>query len=435
LIEHPYWWDTVPPHADGSPRFAAPELAGSHPLPSSADVLVIGAGYTGLSAARRLASSGASVLVVDAESVGWGASSRNGGQVLTGMRVDAPSLVRIYGERRARAFFDAAGRAIANLETLVASENIECGFERVGHVQAAWKRAHFRAFQVEQTVLARVFDHVVHLVDRSGQRAEIGTDLYHGLLIDENSAALNPAQYVMGLAAAATKAGACIIAGVKVEQVARSASGWRVQLSGRRDLTAREILVATNGYTGAATPLIQRRIVPVGSYIIATEPLTETQAGALLPTRRMAFDSKHFLYYFRVTSDRRLLFGGRAEFTPPNAQSVRRAAAILRRGMTKVFPDLASVRVDYAWGGNVAFTRDELPHAGQIGGLYCAGGYGGHGIALATEFGDLIARRIAGAVVDNPLLDTAFPTMPFYRGTPWFLPFAGAYYKVKDWIS
>jgi glycine/D-amino acid oxidase-like deaminating enzyme len=219
-----------------------------------------------------------------------------------------------------------------------------------------------------------------------------------------------------------------------VEQVAKISAGWQAQTS-LGTIAAREILVATNGYTGATTPLIQRRIVPVGSYIIATEPLSESQAAALLPRRRMAFDSKHFVYYFRVTSDRRLLFGGRAEFTQPDAQSVRRAAAVLRRGMTKIFPDLASVRVDYAWGGNVAFTRDQLPHAGLIGGLYVAGGYGGHGIALATALGDLIARRIAGAPVENPLLDTAFPTIPFYRGTPWFLPFAGAYYKVKDWIS
>jgi len=434
LIEHPYWWDTVPPRADGLSSFATARPGSSSSLPSSSDVLVVGAGYTGLSAARRLALSGASVLVVDAESVGWGASSRNGGQVLTGLRVDAARLVRIYGERRARAMFDATSDAITNLETLVTNEKIECGFERVGHVQAAWKPSHFRAFQDEQAVLSRLFDHPVHLVDRPHQRAEIGSDVYHGLLIDERSAALNPAQYVTGLAAAARKAGACIVAGAKVEQVAKIAAGWQAQTS-LGTIAAREILVATNGYTGATTPLIQRRIVPVGSYIIATEPLSESQAAALLPRRRMAFDSKHFVYYFRVTSDRRLLFGGRAEFTPPDAQSVRRAAAVLRRGMTKIFPDLASVRVDYAWGGNVAFTRDQLPHAGQIGGLYVAGGYGGHGIALATALGDLIARRIAGAPVENPLLDTAFPTIPFYRGTPWFLPFAGAYYKVKDWIS
>jgi glycine/D-amino acid oxidase-like deaminating enzyme len=397
-------------------------------------VLIVGAGYTGLSAARRLALSGASVLVVDGESVGWGASSRNGGQVLTGLRLDAVTLVNRYGEGQARELFDASERAIANLRTLLAEEHIECGFERVGHVQAAWKPAHFRSFGEEQAILARVFDHEVRLVERSRQRTEVGSDAYHGLLIDERSAALNPAQYVLGLAAAARRRGACIVSGASVGQIARNPAGWSVETSAGR-VVARDVLVATNGYTGSATPLVRRRLVPVGSYIIATQCLTESQALALLPTRRMAFDSKHFLYYFRVTSDRRLLFGGRAEFTPPDAQSIRRAAAILRRGMATVFPELASVRIDYVWGGNVAFARDQLPHAGRIGGLHFAGGYGGHGIALSTELGDLIARRMMGAAVENPLLDIECPTIPFYRGNPWFLPLAGAYYRVMDWIS
>lgn len=441
MIERPYWWDTVPPREDGSTPFSsgsrsaeASRSVREHSLPSLVDVLVVGAGYTGLSAARRLALSGASVLVVDGESVGWGASSRNGGQVLTGLRLDAAGLVSRYGEGLARELFGASERAIANLEALVADERIECGFERVGHVQAAWKPAHFRSFREEQAILARVFDHEVRLVERSRQRAEVGSDAYHGLLIDERSAALNPAQYVLGLAAAATRRGACIVSGAKVGQIARSRAGWNVQTSSG-PVAAADVLVATNGYTGPAIPLVQRRLVPVGSYIIATERLPEALASALLPNRRMAFDSKHFLYYFRVTGDRRLLFGGRAEFTPPNAQSIRRAAAILRRGMTTVFPDLASVGIDYVWGGNVAFTRDQLPHAGRIGGLHFAGGYGGHGIAMATELGNLIAQRVMGGVVENPLLDIECPTIPFYHGNPWFLPLAGAYYKVLDWIS
>jgi glycine/D-amino acid oxidase-like deaminating enzyme len=149
----------------------------------------------------------------------------------------------------------------------------------------------------------------------------------------------------------------------------------------------------------------------------------------------MAFDSKHFLYYFRLTPDRRLLFGGRAEFTPPDARATRRAAEILRRGMTVVFPELAGVRIDYAWGGNVAFTRDQMPHAGQIDGVYFAGGYGGHGIALATELGTLIARRMSGEPVAHPLLEINCPTIPFYRAASWLLPLAAAYYKVQDWMG
>jgi glycine/D-amino acid oxidase-like deaminating enzyme len=176
-------------------------------------------------------------------------------------------------------------------------------------------------------------------------------------------------------------------------------------------------------------------LIPIGSYIIATEPLDEPVAAGLLPRRRMAFDSKHFLYYFRVTSDRRLLFGGRAEFGQPDPDTARRAAGILHAGMTKVFPELGGVRIDYAWGGNVAFTRDQMPRAGRLDDMYYAGGYSGHGIAMATYLGRQIARRIAGEPIDHPLFDDRFAPIPMYSGNPWFLPLVGAYYQVKDWLQ
>jgi glycine/D-amino acid oxidase-like deaminating enzyme len=200
-------------------------------------------------------------------------------------------------------------------------------------------------------------------------------------------------------------------------------------------VAAGDVLVATNGYTDPVAPALRRRLVPIGSYIVATEPLTTERAAALLPKGRVAFDSKNFLYYFRVTADRRLLFGGRAEFSRPDAGSIPRAAEILHQGMTTVFPGLADVRLEYAWGGNVAFTRDQMPHAGMLEGMYVAAGYSGHGVALATALGDLVAQRMAGGTVRNPLLDLEFPAIPFYRGRPWFLPFAGAYYKVRDWMD
>ena len=177
---------------------------------------------------------------------------------------------------------------------------------------------------------------------------------------------------------------------------------------------------------------------PVGSYIVATEPQPAALAAALLPNRRMAFDSKNFLFYFRVTDDHRVIFGGRAEFTQPSEGTIRRAAAILRGGMTRVFPQLESAAVEYAWGGNVAFTRDQLPHAGRLEGKYVAAGYCGHGIAMATWLGDAAGRLASGERVTHPLVTLTkdpFPSIPFYTGTPWFLPLVGAYYKVKDWIQ
>jgi len=403
-------------------------------MPARADVVIVGAGYTGLSAARQLARAGASVVVIERERAGWGASSRNGGQVLTGMKLEASVLVSRYRESRARELFDVACESIACLETLIAEESIDCGYERTGHLCAAFKPAHFEAFRDEQALLARVFDHRVHLVPRAEQRAEIGSDAYYGVMVDERSGALNPAQYVGGLAAAAARAGATIVEGVGVTSLEGGPPRWRVQTTAGT-VEARDVLMATNGYTGAASPALQRRFIPIGSYIIATEPLDEQVAAALLPKRRMAFDSKHFLYYFRRTTDRRLLFGGRAEFGRPDQETTRRAAAILRAGMTTVFPELGGVRIDYAWGGNVAFTRDQMPRAGCLDGVYYAGGYSGHGIAMSTYLGQQIARRIAGEPIDHPLFDDRFPPIPMYSGNPWFLPLVGAYYQVKDWLQ
>ncbi len=371
--------------------------------------------------------------MLEREQVGSGASSRNAGQVLTGLRLDPTTLVRRYGAIRARQFFEAAGASIARLETLIADEGIECQYERVGHIHAAATPAHFKDLRDQQTTLEQVFGHRVSLVSRAEQRTELGSDLYHGLLIDERSGALNPVRYVHGLAAAATRAGAALAAGVAVTDVRRESSRWTVSTSAG-PIDARDVLFATNGYTDRAAPFLQRRYVPIGSYIVVTAPLSADRAAPLLPRRRTAFDSKHFLHYFRLTPDGRLLFGGRAEFSQPTPETTRQAAGILRRDMERVFPQLAGISIEYAWGGLVAFTRDQLPHAGKLNGLYYAGGYCGHGIAMATFLGDAIARRIAGEAIEHPLFDDRFPVIPLYSGNPWFLPLVGAYYKVQDWL-
>lgn len=437
MKEYPYWWDTI--SAVGESQIPDPESLPDHP-----DVVVIGAGYTGLSAARRLAMSGASVLVVERQRIGWGASSRNGGQVLTGLKVDPATLVDRYGEAKARQLFNVGSESLAYLEALIAEESIECEYERTGHIQAAWKAKHFEAFSQEQALLERVFHHRVELISRAQQRSELGTDRYHGLMVDARSAALNPARYVHGLAAAANRRGAGIVTGVEVTRLNRSrpsvirpaAQGdvWRVSTT-RGDVETRDVMIATNGYTDGAAPALRRRLIPIGSYIIATEPLSRAEAAALLPNRRMAFDSKHFLFYFRLTRENRLLFGGRAEFGRPTADSTRRAAAILRRGLTTVFPQLAETSIEYAWGGNVAFTRDLMPRAGKLEEAYFAGGYCGHGIAMATYLGDLVARRLAGQPVDHPLMDDCFAPIPLYRGRPWFLPLVGLYYRLRDFVD
>jgi len=428
LNSHPYWWDTV---SDPHPSIAEP---GTLEPGASFDVAVIGAGYTGLAAGRQLARSGASVIVVEREGTGWGASSRNAGQVLTGLKLDPAALVARFGESRARELFDASLTSMASLESLIQDEDIECEYERTGHIYAACKPTHFDALRDEQQLLARVFNHPVSLVPAADQATELGTHAYHGLLLDERSGAINPAKYVHGLARAAIRSGARILEHVTVRELSRTAGVWTVKTTSG-DIRAKEVFVATNGYTGAATPALQRRLIPIGSYIIATKPLPDAVAARLLPRRRMVFDSKHFLHYFRLTADNRLLFGGRAEFSGPTLESATRATAILHHGMASVFPELAETPIEYAWSGHVAFTRDQMPHAGRLDGAFYAGGYCGHGIAMATYLGGLMARRIAGERFDHPLLDAPFPAIPLYRGRPWFLPLVGAYYRFRDWVD
>jgi glycine/D-amino acid oxidase-like deaminating enzyme len=404
------------------------------------DVAVIGAGFTGLSAARTLAQHGAKVAVVEAETVGWGASSRNGGMVLTGLKLGPNKLISTYGRERARRLFAASLASINCVEQIVRDENIDCDFSRSGHLEVAYKQMHFRDYAREAETIAQVFSHEVRVVPRSQLHNEIGSTAYFGGMIDESSAGLNPAKYVAGLAWAAARAGAIIYAHARVQNIqsdSRNAStGWRLTTT-RGSMWAREVFNATSGYTGMATPALRRKIVPIGSYIITTEVLPTARARDLSPRNRMIFDSKNYLYYFRLTPDNRMLFGGRAAFFPETNNTIRRSAEILRRGMLSVYPQLRDTKIEYVWGGTLDFAFDIMPHAGQMGGIYFAVGYAGHGVAMATWQGQKMAELIAGETPDNPFTEISFPGAPLglYREKPWFLPLAGAYYKFLDWVS
>jgi glycine/D-amino acid oxidase-like deaminating enzyme len=409
-------------------------------LVDSTDVAVVGGGFTGLSAARTLAKRGVQVAVLEAETLGWGASSRNGGMVLTGMKLPVPTLLKRYGREAVRRMYAASLASIDCVEQIVREENIDCNFARCGHLEVACKPSHFESYEESAALVKREFNHTLRIVPKGELRAEIGSDIYYGGLVDEVSAGVNPARYVTGLALAAQRASARLYDRTRVEtieqQTSNGARRFRVRTS-RGTLTAREVILASGAYTTDVTPSLRRKVIPIGSYIIATEVLPDDLAHELSPRNRMIFDSKHFLYYYRLTPDRRMLFGGRAAFFPENENTVRQSAEILRRGMMEVYPQLRDTKVEFVWGGTLDFAFDVMPHAGQLDGMYYAVGFAGHGVAAATWHGTKLAGVICGDSNDIPFDGIPFGDAPIglRSGHTWALPLAGAYYKVLDWLT
>lgn len=400
-------------------------------LPRSTDVAIIGGGYTGLAAARTLARGGADVTLLERYHLGWGASSRNAGFVLPGFKLPVEALARRMGRDRTRAMFRLSLDAVGYLERLLAEEEISCDFVRCGAATLAAKPSHLRALERGGRFLRDVLGYETDLLGPRDVGRIVGSTRYHGGLLDPFAASLQPARYVRGLSSAAERAGARLLEDTEVVSLKRGAGRFELGTS-RGFVRAGEVLAATNGYTPTALARLRRRVVPIGSHMIATAPLEEELARRLIPQRRLLSDTRHLLYYFRLSPDGRMIFGGRASFTPA---STRRSAAILAAGMREVFPALAGIPIEYAWSGKVACSLDHLPHAGQLDGVHYAMGYCGHGIAMATYLGTLMGQVLAGAAQMPDLGRERFRAIPLFNGFPWFLPLVGAYYRARDWLS
>jgi glycine/D-amino acid oxidase-like deaminating enzyme len=417
----PYWWEAYRP--------AAGELAD---VPKEARVAIIGSGYAGLSAALELARHGIDAVVLEAHDPGFGASTRNGGSVSGGV-----NLGKGFGGRslapdaaRAGALLADAADAFGLVERLIAQERIACFWEKRGRFVGAWTKGHFAAQARRLQLLNNAAQSGAHMVPRERQREEIASDYYYGGMVVERSAKLHPALYYKGLLDACGRRGVTVCARAPVERIDRADNGWRLT-TGRGDIVAGDVVVATNGYTGEVTPALRRRIVPIASHIIATEELPPDLARALIPKGRTLSDTKRVLCYYRMSPDgRRMVFGGRARFTQVDAKI---SAPILYRTMTARFPELRGFRVTHAWTGNIAFTFDALPHMGRQDGLYYCLGCNGSGIAMMTYLGWQTARAIARLANAPCAYDSDdFPTYPLYTGNPWFLPLVGGWYRLRD---
>jgi glycine/D-amino acid oxidase-like deaminating enzyme len=420
-----YWLDTAP----------APDLARSRTaVEGRTDVAVIGGGLTGVVAALHLARRGAKVHLFEQDTVGFGASGRNGGMATTGMAIGIRHAVDKLGFDTAVRLYDAYTEAIDLIEKLVTEEGIDCDFARTGKLNLATKPAHYQGFEKTHELLNSRLGLDTQLVTKAELRREIGSEVFHGGMVEPKSAGLHVGKYIRGLGEAAERAGVTIHEKAPVRRLTKLPTGHELETP-RGRIQANQVLLATGAYTRRPFYWHQVRIAPVGSFIIVTEPLDASVCDDVLPNRRVASDSKNLLNYFRITPDNRLLFGGRARFAMSNPQSDQKSGRILGDAMVHTFPQLADARIDYCWGGQVDMSLDRLVHAGERDGVYYSMGYAGHGVQMATYMGHQMAEYMSGVPEANIWGGLKFRRIPGHFGPPWFLPVAGAYYKFKDRVS
>jgi glycine/D-amino acid oxidase-like deaminating enzyme len=419
MLHDPYWWDAAPREA---PSDAA--------LPPRCDVAIVGAGYAGLSAALTLARAGRSVVVLDADAPGSGASSRSGGMIGHGHRISYTKLIEKYGAAKAKALVAEGMASLQFLKDLVAGERIDAALQPCGRVRGAWTQADYDAIARDAEALRRDLGMPVEVLGKADIRNEVATDLYQGGLLFLAHGGVHPALLHQGLLARAREAGATVAGCTSVQGVAGTTGGIAVETA-RGRVEAADVVVATNGYTGRSTPGLARRLVAIPSFLIATEELGESRVRELIPNARMMVETRDKHLYYRPSPDRtRIVIGGRAALHPI---ALDRAADWLMQELCGIFPSLAGTRASHAWTGNVAMTRSDLPAVGKREGLWYALGCNGSGVALMPYLGHKVALKVLGRDEGRTAFDDLpFAAVPFYDGTAWFRPLMTWWYRARD---
>jgi glycine/D-amino acid oxidase-like deaminating enzyme len=415
----PYWWDAAP----------LTESAGGAPAPSY-DVVVIGSGYTGLRAALTLARAGRGVAVFDKELPGFGASRRNAGFLGRTLKHAYIDLKASKGVDYATAIYRDLSMAFESTLRFIEEEGIDCHAVRCGRFIGATSAAHYAGLERELAGMKADLGLPYAMLPRDRMREEMATDLYDGGAVIPDLGSLHPGLYHRGLMMRALDAGVAIFGQCEVTAVERGGEGFRVSTAAG-ETRALDVIVATNGYTPKSLRWHARRVIPFVGYMAATELLPPDLLAKQLPHRRTVIDSNLDIDFFRPAPDTsRLLFGGA---TANGLQDPEAIAALLHARLRRALPDLADVKLSHVWTGQCAGTFDMMPHIGRHDGIWYGMGYNFAGVPMGSYFGLKIAQKILGLPDGGTAFESSeFPTMPLYRGNPWFLPLAMRYFAWKD---
>ena len=420
-MSKPFWWEAAPRESEQEVN-----------LPATADCVVVGAGYAGLNAALTLARAGCSVVVCEAGPPGFGASSRSGGMIGHGHRLSYSNLIALYGAAKAKTLIGEGMASLDYVKQLINSEGIDARLSAVGRLRGAWTQADYDTMGREAELLRRDLGLPVDVVQKSDMHKEIASDSYQGGLVFHSHGGVHPALFQQGLLGVACSAGVEVAGFTPVTRIDRQIDHTLVHTQ-RGSIKARDVIVATNGYSAGPVLDFARRLVPMPSFLIATEEIGENRVRDLIPNLRMIVETREKHLYYRPSPDgKRIILGGRAALHPIDLEE---AKVRLKKELVALFPSLAQTGISHVWTGNIAMTRSDLPGIGKLGGLWYALGCNGSGVALMPYLGHKLALKILGDKEGVTAFDDIpFKAIPFYDGRPWFLPLMTAWYRGRDWL-